>query len=242
MGWYRGLASATFAVFVAGCASVPAGMPSAASHLPDSRQLAAEPTGFTTFCLRFPDQCQTARPGAGNVLALDDRNWQLLNRINRTVNDAIWPEEDALHYGRAEYWTIPTDGRGDCDDYAVTKRKSLAEAGLPASSLRLAVVISPVVGRHAVLTVATDKGDFVLDNLTDDIVAWNATNFTWVERQDATNPMKWVALQPVMTAQARNEPVLTAKPDGATAAVPLVIPQADASATPTAVRTAGLVN
>lgn len=62
--------------------------------------------------------------------------------------------------------------------------------------VRLAVVTSPSAGRHAVLTVATDKGDFVLDDLTDEILRWDATDFTWIERQDASNPLSWVQLQP----------------------------------------------
>jgi len=69
-------------------------------------------------------------------------------------------------------WTIPTDGYGNCKDYALAKRKDLAAAGFPILALRMAIVITPREKRHAVLTVATDKGDFVLDNLENDIVAW----------------------------------------------------------------------
>ena len=122
------------------------------------------------------------------------KTWKTLSRINRKVNDSIWPEDDLKHYGRAEYWTIPTDGYGDCDDYAVTKRKELLDAGFPVSALRLAVVYSPRTERHAVLTVTTDKGDLVLDNMAETIVSWNATGYTWIERQAATDPMKWVSL------------------------------------------------
>lgn len=96
-----------------------------------------------------------------------------------------------VHYGRAEYWTIPTDGYGDCDDYALTKRKQLQEIGFPAAALRLAVVYSPRSQLHAVLTVATNKGDFVLDNLDDDIRPWNTTRYDWIEVQDAKDPMQW---------------------------------------------------
>lgn len=182
-------------VMLGACATTPASMPQAGPSMPDSRRVVAEPSGFISFCMRFPDQC-TATPAAKPVLALDGNSWQLLNKVNRSVNDQIWPEEDQLHYGRAEFWTIPTDGRGDCDDYAVTKRKELLTAGLPASAVRIAVVNSPEYGRHAVLTVVTDKGDLVLDNLTNSIVNWRDTDFTWIERQDASNPMKWVSLAP----------------------------------------------
>ncbi len=120
----------------------------------------------------------------------------MLSKVNSNVNAAIWPEDDSRHYGRVEYWTIPTDGYGDCEDYALTKRKNLAEMGLPLSALRIAVVVTPSAVRHAVLTVVTDKGDYVLDNLTDDILPWDRTGFTWIERQDPTKAMAWVSLRP----------------------------------------------
>jgi predicted transglutaminase-like cysteine proteinase len=145
------------------------------------------------------------------VVTLTSKTWALLNRVNRTVNRDIWPEEDERHYGRAEYWTIPSDGYGDCDDYAVTKRKALLDAGLPAPALRLAVVMTPKASRHAVLTVATDKGDLVLDNLSDEVLPWNAAGFTWVERQDAVDPMKWVSLQPVSIAAAQDRATAATK-------------------------------
>ena len=171
--------------------------------IPYSTVPAPVPAGFISFCLRFQGQCDNA-PGTASAVLLTDDTWRTLNRINRSVNDAIWPQDDIVHYGRAEYWTIPTDGYGDCDDYAVTKRKALLDAGFPAPAVRLAIVETPRVTRHAVLTVSTDKGDFVLDSLRNDIVAWNATGFTWLERQDPMRPLAWVSLQPgtPMTAVA----------------------------------------
>ena len=165
----------------------------------DSQVTAVTPPGFVSFCMRFTGQCDAA-PGAASLVVLNDQTWRTLIQINRAVNDAIWPEDDEAHYGRPEFWTIPTDGYGDCDDYAVTKRKDLLAAGLPAPALRLAVVMTPSDMRHAVLTVATDKGDLVLDNLKNDVVAWNATGFTWIERQDFRNPMNWVSLETTVTA------------------------------------------
>jgi predicted transglutaminase-like cysteine proteinase len=171
--------------------------------MPDTRAAADTPSGFISFCMRFADQCER-KPSVTAFVALDGQTWKTLSRINRKVNDSIWPEDDQKHYGRAEYWTIPTDGYGDCDDYAVTKRKELLNAGFPASALRLAVVYSPRTERHAVLTVATDKGDLVLDNMAETIVSWNATGYTWIERQAATDPMRWVSLRPSLVADDTN--------------------------------------
>jgi predicted transglutaminase-like cysteine proteinase len=121
--------------------------------------------------------------------------WSKLATINASVNDAIWPLDDERHFGRAEYWTIPTDGYGNCHDYALTKRKELADAGFSRRALRVAIVITPRNGRHAILTVATDKGDYVLDNLTNDILPWDKTGYVWIARQDEKNDWGWVTFE-----------------------------------------------
>ncbi len=208
------MAIVALAIAVSGCAtadlpvaSIPSGpvpaMPSAVSSLaapladpmPASASAAVTPGGYVSFCLRFPDQCETT-PNAPTSIALTPQAWATLAKVNSDVNAAIWPEDDSRHYGRVEYWTIPSDGYGDCEDYALTKRKNLAGLGLPLSALRIAVVVTPSEVRHAVLTVVTDKGDFVLDNLTNDILPWDQTGFTWIERQAPGNAMAWVSLRP----------------------------------------------
>lgn len=153
----------------------------------------ASPMGFVSFCIRFPDQCTFSQDSAKSI-SLSDSTLQTLARINASTNDDIWPEEDQKHYGRAEYWTIPSDGYGDCEDIALTKRKRLVAAGLPMPALRIAVVVTPQHERHAVLTVVTDKGDLVLDNLTGDIKSWDSTGYRWLERQDPSQPMGWVTI------------------------------------------------
>lgn len=172
-----------------------------ATAMPEAVTPVPAPSGFIGFCLRFGGQCDEV-PGAPTTVALNLQSWRILAQVNQDVNDSIRPQTDEAHYGRAEYWTIPTDGYGDCDDYAVTKRKLLMDRGFPEPALRLAVVIDRNAERHAVLTVATDKGDLVLDNERNDIVAWNAAGFTWIERQDAANPRHWVSLRPVMAQQS----------------------------------------
>lgn len=167
-------------------------VPSAAP-MPSSSTAATVPTGFISFCMRFTDQCRS-NPNEAPKVALNAATWATLQNINASVNDSIWAEDDELHYGRSEYWTIPTDGYGDCEDYALTKKKELMAAGFPVSSLRIAVVGTPRDKRHSVLTVVTDRGDFVLDNLRDDVVAWNVAGYRWIERQDPSRPYSWVSL------------------------------------------------
>jgi predicted transglutaminase-like cysteine proteinase len=176
------------------------------AHFMPSGEAAAEPAGYVSFCIRFADQCQIS---ATDTIVLDSSTWKALNQVNASVNDAIWPEDDQRHYGRAEYWNIPTDGLGDCEDYALTKRKELTAAGYPISALRIAIVVTRQGERHAVLTVATDKGDLVLDNLHDEVKGWNSTEYRWIERQDPVHAMQWVSVDdnPVMLSAA-------AHPDG----------------------------
>jgi len=157
------------------------------------RDVVAPPAGFVSFCFRFPDQC--GKPNdASSTVSLTPQNWSLLNRVNTQVNDMIVPEDDYRHFGKAEYWTIPTDGRGNCHDYALTKRAQLIGAGVPELALRIAVVETSQGERHAVLTVATDKGDYVLDNLRGEIRPWEDADYTWIERQGASSAWQWVAL------------------------------------------------
>jgi predicted transglutaminase-like cysteine proteinase len=48
---------------------------------------------------------------------------------------------------------------------------------------------------HAILTVKTNRGDFVLDNLTDEIRPWDATGYLFVKRQSQEDPNVWVAIE-----------------------------------------------
>ena len=86
---------------------------------------------------------------------------------NKYVNDRVaWTSDDAL-YGKAERWTLPLD-RGDCEDIVLLKRKMLAKLGWPQGSLLITTVEEPgpAKGRHAVLTVRSDRGEMILDNQT----------------------------------------------------------------------------
>jgi predicted transglutaminase-like cysteine proteinase len=184
---------------ISGCASPPPSLTAAAQELsglpvatslPDSHVPAAIPGGLIGFCLHFSDQCELPKNSAATI-PLTAQKFDLLARVNRDTNAAIKPEDDVPHYGVADYWTIATDGYGDCEDFALTKRKALVDAGLPIAALRLAVVLTPSNERHAILTVATDHGDFVMDNFSDKVLPWTAVHYTWLSRQDAKLPWRW---------------------------------------------------
>ena len=172
--------------------TVPANHPSSFMHVFGA---AEPPPGFVAFCQEDPSECvpnsHSAKPVAVSSLRLSD-----LEEVNRGVNQTIAPVTDFEHYGVKEYWTIPTDGKGDCEDYALLKRHMLIERGWPASALLVTVVMDENKDGHAVLTARTRAGDLILDNRSKEIRLWTKTPYEFVMRQSSRNPQMWVYLEP----------------------------------------------
>jgi predicted transglutaminase-like cysteine proteinase len=154
------------------------------------------PIGYVTFCASNAKDCsgygliEAFKP---DMLKITPELWSTLHRINLAVNTAIKPVSDDELYGKPEFWTYPTTA-GDCEDYLLEKKKLLQKAGLPANALRITVALDETGAGHAVLTVTTTEGDYILDNRRDDIRLWSATGYTFLKRQSAHNPKHWVAL------------------------------------------------
>jgi predicted transglutaminase-like cysteine proteinase len=152
------------------------------------------PYGWVDFCGRRPEECQL-----GVLKPLDLRltkaSFAQLDRINRSVNAAIEPMTNLAHWGTMlDHWDYPVDGKGDCKVYALYKRKLLIDAGFPRQALLMTVVKDLDGEGHAILTVKTDRGEFVLDNLTDEIRPWDATGYTYIKRQAQNDPNTWLDL------------------------------------------------
>lgn len=128
------------------------------------------------------------------TLVLDSENWALLNRVNRSVNRRIRNLSDQRNYGQLDYWQTPSGSspRGDCEDYVLTKREELIAAGVPAAALSIAIVETRWGESHAVLLVAGDTGEVVLDNLSAWISRWDRTDYVWHERQAPGRVFEWV--------------------------------------------------
>lgn len=154
---------------------------------------ARAPSGFLAFCDRNPGECRAVR-GQPDKIAFTPELLATLETVNIAVNRAVRPRDDSAHYGITEFWTVPVDGEGDCEDYVLAKRKMLALLGLAAPALRITVAFNKRMVRHAVLTVVTDHGDYVLDNLQDEILPSDQVGYLWVERQDMGSRTGWVAL------------------------------------------------
>ena len=154
---------------------------------------ARAPIGWVEFCNDMPKEC-TGGPTAARDVVLTPKAWKDLVRVNKWANDAIQPITDLDHWGVAEKWSYPDDGYGDCEDYVLLKRRMLMQAGWPREALLITVVRDRRGDGHAVLTVKTDKGDFVLDNQAEDILLWSETGYRFVKRQSQSDPNDWVSL------------------------------------------------
>jgi predicted transglutaminase-like cysteine proteinase len=156
------------------------------------------PLGFVDFCRRDPSDCDASEDSPARA-TISTKSWRSLQLVNVTVNGAIAPVDDETLYGTPEYWTVPTDA-GDCEDVALLKKKKLEDAGFPAAALRLTVVLDEQGEGHAVLSVSTTRGDYILDNRRNDIRLWSRTGYTLLKRQSADNPRRWMALAPVKSS------------------------------------------
>ncbi len=148
------------------------------------------PVGHAEFCQHRPDECR-ANPDPVAAVSLNEGLWQQLLAVNAGVNQAVVPVTDQELYQVAEFWTYP-NGYGDCEDYALAKRRALIEAGWPASTLLMAVVKQANGEGHAVLMVRTDRGDLVLDNQIGTVDLWNQTPYKFIKRQSQANAGQWV--------------------------------------------------
>jgi len=179
--------------FFAGGAPFQADLPKAAFATVGAAT--AVPFGWMDFCARQPQECDQP------VLApadfdLTPRTWETLIRINQKVNAAIVPVSNLEHWGtRMDHWDYPSDGKGDCKIYALEKRRLLMAIGLPRQALLMTIVRDRNDQGHAILTVKTNSGDFILDNLTDEIKPWDATGYRFVKRQSQEDPNVWVAIE-----------------------------------------------
>lgn len=152
------------------------------------------PAGFYVMCSTMPSACKLQRArnvgtAAGDIKLTTD-TLGLIDRVNREVNGSMRPRAEAAG---ADVWKIGGSA-GDCEDYALTKRAALLRKGFPSSSLLMTSVVTRRGESHAVLMVRTDRGDFVLDNLSPLVKPWSATGYRFTSMQSPDNPRMWVRL------------------------------------------------
>ncbi|WP_244537912.1 MULTISPECIES: transglutaminase-like cysteine peptidase [unclassified Mesorhizobium] len=156
--------------------------------------LTSQPIGHYEFCKINPSEC-SIRSRNSVPEHVTGSLWKTLVAVNLEVNRAVTPMNDFDIYGKDEVWAYPDNGVGDCEDYVLEKRRQLIHKGLSVSNLLITVVRKPDGEGHAVLTVRTDKGDFILDNLTDAVRQWDETGYRFLKRQASDHTGHWVTIR-----------------------------------------------
>ncbi|MEN0000053.1 MAG: transglutaminase-like cysteine peptidase [Pseudomonadota bacterium] len=179
---------------LAGAALMCAVMQPASVHARSFMDLAGrttQPVGHYEFCRQSPHECRSIRAAQPHALNRDD--WQAMVTINNQINSAVLPRTDMQIWGREELWSYPTTV-GDCEDFVLLKRHMLIERGFSPANLLITVVRQRNGEGHAVLTVRTDHGEFILDNLTSEIKAWEDTSYTYLKRQSSRHAGRWITI------------------------------------------------
>lgn len=138
------------------------------------------PSGFYRMCLDNPAECR--RVTQTRILSVDE-----VREINTSVNASIRPR---VEFSGKDDWRMGPR-TGDCEDYAITKRRLLIARGIGSANARIAVG-KLKSGDHAVLLVTVSGQTYVLDNLTDAI--WSAEQSTMkiTSIQSINNPRTWL--------------------------------------------------
>ena len=157
-------------------------------------QATSVPYGWVDFCGRRPEECALGKLNPVDI-RLNKKTLAAIAKINTSVNAAIEPITNLDHWGTmVDHWDYPVDGKGDCKVYALYKRKLLIEQGFPRQALLMTIVRDLDGEGHAILTIKTDHGEFVLDNLSDEVRPWNVTGYRFVKRQSQEDPNVWLAI------------------------------------------------
>ena len=151
------------------------------------------PIGAYEYCKRYAKRCQYETKASG--IQLTRNVWEKIVDVNVSVNSIIRPMTDMEIYGIEERWELPAD-MGDCEDYVLAKKLELSRFGIPPGALRVTVVYDANDGGHAVLTLVTDRGDFILDNNNNRVLRWQEAELTYVKRQKPGNLLHWESLRP----------------------------------------------
>ena len=166
-------------IIVSGCSTIPEEQKSSM----ELGEKVIPPIGYIVFCARNSNECGSSE---SKILRLTEDSWEKLQTIQWEVNHSVRYRHD-----EKEKWSYVDQGFGDCEDYALEKRRQLVAVGIPRSALVLSTVTTKTGNYHAVLVVVTDKGDFVLDSHFKSVMHWERNPYTWRTREDTKDPMKW---------------------------------------------------
>jgi predicted transglutaminase-like cysteine proteinase len=110
---------------------------------------------------------------AGRRLILTQDTWALIRSVNYAGNAVEWTAENKWGVGDRWELTRPTGMTlEDCDGIALHKMHELLNAGVPSAPLLFTLCRNELGEDHAVLCIATNRGDYVLDPRFDDIATY----------------------------------------------------------------------
>lgn len=174
------------------CGAVFAGSAVEASEGNFIRTVASSPppSGARQLCRQYAWACSSK----ASARMTSQQEMQIIQRINRQVNATTRAVTDQVQYRTSERWALPTSRGGDCEDFALLKKRDLIRAGVDPSKLLIATVLDTKRNAHAVLVYRSASGDLVLDNLTNRIKPWSATRYLFLRMQDPRKPSNWVGV------------------------------------------------
>lgn len=153
----------------------------------------SQPLGHWQLCRTLPKECR-ARTRGSSAVRMSADVMSLLRTVNARVNRQVRPITDWDQHGVEERWSYPTS-LGDCEDYVLEKRRILMSYGFRAGDLLITVVAQPNGEGHAVLSVRTDQGEFILDNIDKRVRHWTKTPYEYIKRQSVRHSGTWVAIK-----------------------------------------------
>ena len=149
-----------------------------------------EPNGFSDVCVRYDWACTRS----GRATSTGREVLTIAQTVNTIINRQTREVTDEVQYNRSEYWALPTARGGDCEDFALAKKQALISKGIAAEKLLIATVLDRRNNPHAVLVLRIDAGDYILDNVTNRILGWQETGYTFLRMQNPDSPSQWLAV------------------------------------------------
>jgi len=157
--------------------------------------------GQADYCKRFGDECANRDSEEGGMVTDPDLIAQIAD-VNRYVNDNTVQVNDIDSYGVDEKWNVapqeqtdPSKYFGDCEDIVLKKMELLEQKGVDFASMSIVVVDPHLQNQngflHAVLAVRTGGGDYILDNLTNDMKFPEQTGYTAIQATSLADLTKW---------------------------------------------------
>jgi len=147
---------------------------------------------YEDFCQRHPASCIL---DGELVIEWTVEVRQRFSDVNARVNDEVEFVSDMDNLGVEEDWSFPLDCRGDCEDFVLEKRERLVDLGFPRASLTIAFAFHEVqFFPHAVLLAETTAGTWVLDNLYDEVLCWDAVPYRYTRREQPDGT--WIRFSP----------------------------------------------